>query len=421
MTRFEDNYTDIYSIQGKVDATTKDGKDVVLFDVSFDNSDEQAVEKIQKDLLAMGLKFKLKSPPVVDWFPMSLEDLDQIGTHQRDLDMLDYDEMETKKSGAKKDLKKEEFKKKMKLHKLKDPLPDQEWELQETKLWVKAYDQVNSRRMKYSTRSFNRNFEMLKRENMLIPNSVPKLESLNKFLIDKSNWRLKPIGEGITHREFLNTLAFRTICINMNMRPVETPEVFSQTDVLHQVLSHVPMLLDPRLCELLQKLGQLSLGATDNQIVELFTIYWFTVELGLYKEDGEYRFLGAAFTGSADNLDELDKITDKSGERVRKLDLVQGTLPYAEFKISNVQPFYFYMNGYEDFNKQIDSYMESFYKPFNLRYNFGNSTYEVDRAVKTVLPGAKDLSTRPAPYLGSLDAVKASAKAVGMGGIDMSI
>lgn len=415
---FQGGDTDIYSIKSKVEVTKKDGLDKVVFDLSFDNRDPEAVEQIIGDLKKLGIEFKVQSPPIVDWFPTSLADLDKIGKHQRPLDAVDYDEeMNTKKGGAKRELKKQAFLEKMKTHKLTDPLPEQEWELHETKLWVKVYDQVNSRRMKYSTRSFNRNFEMLKKENLLAPDTVPKLDQLNTFLREKSNWRLKPVGEGLTQREFLNALAFRTSCINMFMRPHESAEILAETDILHQVLSHVPMLLDPRLCELLQRLGQLSLGATDHQILELFTIYWFTVELGLYKEEGEYRFLGASFTGSANNLDELDKITNKSGEIVKKLDLVQGTLPYAEFKMTNVQPFYFYMDGYADFEKQIDTYMDSFYKPFNLRYNYGNNTYDVDRAIYTVLPGAKNLAARPPPFMGSLDAVKASANGMGMGGM----
>ena len=39
--------------------------------------------------------------------------------------------------------------------------------------------------------------------------SIPQLDPISKFLMEKTGWRLKPVGGLITQREFLNGLAFK--------------------------------------------------------------------------------------------------------------------------------------------------------------------------------------------------------------------
>ena len=399
--QFNDRAIDLFSIVGKVETKKFDGNESATFDISYDNSDEKAIEDIKQDIQKMGLSFRIQTPPIVDWFPTSIEDLNSIGKRRREIDLVDVDEISLKGSGAKNKLKRIDIITKMSTHKISDPLPELEWEMQDVKFWGKMFDEVSQNSKKFSTRSFNANFDLLVSENLLHPNSKPDLRKINKFLMDRSNWRLKPVGFKVTHREYLNALAFRILCLDINMRYYETAEEYAETDILHQMLSHVPNLLDTNLCNLLQKLGELSLGATDHQIMELMSIYWFTIEHGLYKEGNEYRFIGAAYTGYPTNLDQLGKTVDKSGNRVMKLDLVQGKLPYAECKMTNVQPFYFYMNGFEDFSKQMDEYCHSFYKPFNISYNHENNTYRSDRAVYVEMPQVRDISARPKVEMGS--------------------
>ena len=40
-------------------------------------------------------------------------------------------------------------------------------------------------------------------------NTIPQLDPISKFLIEKTGWRLKPVGGLLSQREFLNGLAFK--------------------------------------------------------------------------------------------------------------------------------------------------------------------------------------------------------------------
>jgi phenylalanine-4-hydroxylase len=74
---------------------------------------------------------------------------------------------------------------------------------------------------------------------------------------------MKPISGILTQREYLNCLAFRifpsTQYIRHSLNPFYTPE----PDILHEYMGHAVMFANPLICDISQKMGLLSLGASD--------------------------------------------------------------------------------------------------------------------------------------------------------------
>jgi phenylalanine-4-hydroxylase len=65
------------------------------------------------------------------------------------------------------------------------------------------------------------------------------------------------------------------------------------------------MFADPRIADLSQQIGLLSLGASDEDIKKLGYAYLFTIELGLCLEDSKPKVIGAAIASCATDLKKI--------------------------------------------------------------------------------------------------------------------
>jgi phenylalanine-4-hydroxylase len=63
------------------------------------------------------------------------------------------------------------------------------------------------------------------------------------------------------------------------------------------------MLAIPDFADLSQKIGEGSLKADDQQVEQLATLYWFTIEYGVLRQEGELRAYGAGLLSSFGELE----------------------------------------------------------------------------------------------------------------------
>jgi phenylalanine-4-hydroxylase len=169
----------------------------------------------------------------------------------------------------------------------------------ENATWRTAYEKLTAL---YPTHAC-RPFLAVHREIGYSPDKVPQLVDVSAYLSDKTGFRIQPVAGLVGPREFLGKLARRTFCatqyVRHHTRPLYTPE----PDVIHELMGHAPMLGVKEFADLSQKIGEGSIGASDEQVVQLATLYWYTIEFGLLYEGGALRAYGAGLLSSFGELE----------------------------------------------------------------------------------------------------------------------
>ena len=116
--------------------------------------------------------------------------------------------------------------------------------------------------------------------------TIPQLADVGRVLAGAgSGWSLRPVA-GLMHpRDFLAGLAFRTFHATQYVRHHAQPAYTPEPDALHELVGHVPLLLDADYAAMVHALGVASLGAPDPAVWALTRVYWHTVEFGVVMEE----------------------------------------------------------------------------------------------------------------------------------------
>lgn len=76
-----------------------------------------------------------------------------------------------------------------------------------------------------------------------------------------------------------------------------------EPDILHELLGHAPMFANQELAAFSQAIGLASLGCSEKELMNLAALYWFTIEFGLCRQDGELKVYGAGILGGVHEME----------------------------------------------------------------------------------------------------------------------
>ncbi|GGA81204.1 phenylalanine-4-hydroxylase [Puia dinghuensis] len=173
---------------------------------------------------------------------------------------------------------------------------------------------------------------------------IVKITEVGDALKEVSGWSLIPVNGLIPNRDFFYMLINKKYPVTVYMRKPSELEFSEQPDIFHDVCGHLPLLVNEKFTRFLTAYSAIALKYINNEraIDLLGRLYWFTYEMGLIIEDGQFRAYGGAIITSSGEFENIER------EEIPKYDFDLHRIfktPYNSFKL---QREYFFIHSFDD-------------------------------------------------------------------------
>jgi phenylalanine-4-hydroxylase len=133
----------------------------------------------------------------------------------------------------------------------------------------------------------------------LKPELIPRLADVSARLEPRTGWNSTPVSGFLPADAFFEMLAARKFPTTTWIRSRDSMEYTPEPDIFHDVFGHVPMHAHPVFADFLEHYGKVCAALTDpGDLERMGRLFWFTVEFGVIREQGEIKVYGSGLISS---------------------------------------------------------------------------------------------------------------------------
>jgi len=179
---------------------------------------------------------------------------------------------------------------------------------------------------------------------------IPQLGEISKKVEAISGFRLEPVAGLVEPRVFLESLANGVFLCTQYIRHHSTPLYTPEPDVAHEIIGHAVTLASTRFAEINRLFGEAVKRTNDPADLDrLARVYWFTIEFGVLRENGEVKAYGTGLLSSAGELEEMHKA------ELRPLDLE--TASSHDYDPTHYQAILFCAESFEEMYRDLREFL----------------------------------------------------------------
>ncbi len=228
-------------------------------------------------------------------------------------------------------------------------------------VWRALYARILPRWHNYATPEFLEGVEKLR----LDPNAVPRLDDINRFLEPLSGFSARAVSGYVPAYVFFDCLRTRAFPTTITIRDGSTLDYLPEPDIFHDVAGHVPMHTDRGFADVLVRFGEVARTAArmvaeireaderyrrvESIIKALARFFWFTIEFGLMRRNGELKVYGSGLLSSYGEVAHCIESPD-----VQRYPFRLEWVINQYFEIDHYQPLLFLVDSFDHLFGQVD-------------------------------------------------------------------
>lgn len=181
------------------------------------------------------------------------------------------------------------------------------------------------------------------------PDHIPDFNEVNNRLKNLTGWQLTTVPCISPPDIFFKLLSEKTFTATCWIRNFSELDYIEEPDMFHDVFGHAPLLTNPHYVRFFKALGEIAIKNIQNAelIKMLQRLYWFTIEFGLVREEGEIKFYGAGIISS------LGETKHALNPDSRKKEFNVSEIMSHDFRTDIIQEEYYVIDSFSQLSNSI--------------------------------------------------------------------